>query len=201
MSLTLERVNDTITYVIHPSVSYDVFSVGIVPWKDGLVLPAQVSVEIIDDDLPYRIEFMMRAERRRPREATRLNCTALAVTPLSEDGIVVATDLRAIKLSRYLAYAASAAALTVEDLGTGALSLEPAAAAEVKKADVTRRRSAITDDLLREVARVYLEGRPSGKPRIAVQDRFPDKSTPTVARWIAAAKAKGLITPDSKEEA
>jgi hypothetical protein len=166
----------------------------LVPWQDGLMLPARFRATVEDDKLPYRIELEIKVVDRHP------TCTKLTLAQRGDGPPVSSRELRSARLTAYLAIAATQAAWRVVPLGTGSVAVEQPAIGEeivVQRVEIEpprQGRHRLSDDHLREVARLYRDALAEGKraPREAIKAQIP-ASTATIARWVQEARRKGFL--------
>jgi hypothetical protein len=159
---------------------------GLVPYgTEGVHLPPRYSVEVDDSNCPVLVEVHVVVIDGQPR------CAELRCRPRPGGPPVTAENLRQVTLARYLRDSAVAYSVRVEfdeqgewvfvqATGTGD---EPM----LERAARQRPRRQITDELLRDVARVYSEA--ETKPTLAVMRRF-DLSRPTAGRWVGLARKR-----------
>ena len=107
-------------------------------------------------------------------------------------------EIRRMPLRDWVTYAVGLAAMTHRESGyQGTHKLEPASPDETERiiGEARRRfrRNTITDDLLRDVARVYRANQES-KPRDAVADTF-QVAPSTATRYLKLARERGFLRP------
>jgi len=169
---------------------------GLVPHgSEGLHLPPRYAFEVDDDVCPFLVEIHVAVVEGQPR------CAELRCRPRPGGPPVSSEGLRRLPLGRYLRESASLYAVRaqfdeqgeivfLQDTGTG--DEEPLA-----RAAKQRPRRQMTDDLLRDVARVYTEA--ESKPTQAVMRRF-GLSRPTAGRWVMVARERDFLpaAPDRR---
>lgn len=158
--------------------------------SEGLSLPSEYVFEVDDPDCPVLVEIHAAVIDGQPR------CSELRCRPRPGGQPVTAEALRRVALGRYLRAAAAAYSQRIEIHPGG---MEVGYMTSGRDADLLDRaarqtRRPMTDDLLRDVSRVYNEA--SAKPVGAVQRRFY-VSRATASRWIQQARRQGLIPPVS----
>lgn len=165
---------------------------GLVPWQRDLVLPARFGAVIDDDRLPFRVEIEVRVHNRRP------TCSKLTLLQREGGDPVTSRELRGVQLTRYLAVAAAQCALRMERLPDGSVAVEPmlGEVVLVNRTDVEAARQGrrpLTDEHLRNVARLYRAAVDGGKStREAINAEMP-AATSTIGRWVQEARARGFL--------
>lgn len=164
-----------------------VSAVGMVPYgSEGILLPRRYAVEIDDPDCPVLVELHVEMIDDQPR------CSELRLRPKPEGPTVMSENLRQIPLAKYLRESTAMYSMRIEfdDEGevlfaqaTGSSDIPPLA-----RAGNRRQRRQITDEFLRQVAKVYTANVRS-KPTLAVMRHFPT-SRATASRWVAAARER-----------
>ncbi len=162
---------------------------GLVPYgTEGLHLPPRYAVEVDDPECPFLVEIHVAVVDGQPR------CAELRCRPRPGGPPVTSEGLRRVALARYLRESTVAYAehLVLDEhgevmfgraTGTGDESL-------LARAAQRRPRRQMTDDLLRDVARVYTEA--ESKPTVAVMRHF-QVSRPTAGRWVMTARERGFL--------
>jgi hypothetical protein len=158
------------------------FGEGLVPFgSEGLYLPPHYAFEVDDPGCPYLIEIRVAVIEGQP---------------------VSSENLRKIPLARYVRESPRLYAVRADFDENGEVMFLASTGVEdftpLDRAARQRPRRAMTPDLLRDVARVYLEA--ESKPTQAVMRRF-SLSRPTAGRWVGLARNGGFIptAPNEKE--
>jgi len=162
---------------------------GMVPYgTEGLYLPTRYAVEVDDPKCPVLLEVHVVVQDGQPR------CAELRCRPRPGGPPVSSEGLRSVPLARYLRESAYLYSVRVTELdeGRGLLVSATGTGDEPLLAEAARRspRQQMTDDLLRDVARVYSDA--GSKPTQAVMRRF-HVSRPTAGRWVGLARSRGFL--------
>jgi hypothetical protein len=169
---------------------------GSVPFgTEGLHLPPRYAVEVDDPECPVLVEIHVEVIDGQPR------CAELRCRPRPGGPPVTSEDLRKVPLARYLRQSAWSYTKRVQLDEDGEVLFVQATGAgdEPAHARAARRpRQEMTNDLLREVARIYTEA--ETKPTLAVMRR-KQVSRATASRWVKAARKNDfIIDTDDKEQ-
>jgi hypothetical protein len=173
------------------------FGEGLVPFgSEGLYLPPHYAFEVDDPGCPYLIEIRVAVIEGQPR------CADLRLQMRPGGSPVSSENLRKIPLARYVRESPRLYAVRADFDENGEVMFLASTGVEdftpLDRAARQRPRRAMTPDLLRDVARVYLEA--ESKPTQAVMRRF-SLSRPTAGRWVGLARKGGFIptAPNEKE--
>jgi hypothetical protein len=159
---------------------------GMVPYgTEGLHLPPHYAVKVDDPDCPVLVEVHVAVVDGQPR------CAELRCRPRPGGPPVSSESLRRVALARYLRISTEMYSGRVEFNEHGEVMFvqttgpgdEPLLARAAQRGP----RKQMTDELLRDVARVYSEAK--SKPTLAVMRRF-HVSRPTAGRWVALARKR-----------
>jgi hypothetical protein len=167
---------------------------GLVPYgSEGLHLPPHYGVEVDDAACPLLVELRVGVIDGQPR------CEELRCRPRAGGGPVSSEDLRRVPLGRYLRESAALYSVRIEVDSEGKwLFMQPTGSGDeplLAGAAHRRPRRQMTDELLRDVARVYSAA--LSKPTLAVMRRF-HVSRPTAGRWVMEARRRGLLAAIEK---
>jgi len=161
---------------------------GMVPYgTEGLYLQTRYAFEVDDPECPVLLEIHVAVVDGQPR------CAELRCRPRLGGPPVSSESLRRVALARYLRDSTTLYSVRVEFDEDGRVMFEQTTgtgdeALLARAARAPRRQ--MTDDLLRDVARVYSEA--YSKPTLAVMRRF-HVSRPTAGRWVALARDRNFI--------
>lgn len=159
-------------------------------WRSGYALPSRFSASIDAEWLAYRVELELEAGA----EST-IRCVGLTLSARDGGKAVTAREMRTVPLGECIQLATSAAlrpAERTEDALT--IHFRPTDATAAWQAASRGPQRRVTDELLQEVADIYLAA--EHKPTNAVRwqhSRRPSYST--AARWVMEARKRGLIPP------
>lgn len=171
------------------------------PWRPGFFLPQNFRATIYDDEVPYDIEMDVTVSLKSGPQVTSVRLTQREggepITPRA---------FRQARLGLYVETAATMCAYTAKDLGNGTIAYSPRLSMEpIPVQTVEGRRSGpLSTEFLRRVATAYrseMESPEGGKksPREAVRRAIGSGSPATASRWIAAARAAGLLDPTTDD--
>jgi hypothetical protein len=172
------------------------FGEGLVPFGgDGLYLPPHYAFTVDDSECPYLIEIHVSVIDGQPR------CADLRLRMRPGGSPVSSENLRKIPLARYVRESPRLFAVRADIDENGEVMFMASTGVEdfasLDRAAKERPRRAMTPELLRDVARVYLEA--ESKPTQAVMRRFT-LSRPTAGRWVGLARKSGFIPPLPNEK-
>jgi hypothetical protein len=165
---------------------------GMVPYGTvgGLHLPPRYAVAVNDPDCPVLVEVHVAVVDGQPR------CAELRCRPRPDGPPVSSESLRRVALARYLRQSAAMYSIRVSLDEKGDVIFMQATGtgdeADLAQAAGRQPRRQMTEDLLRDVARVYSEA--TSKPVLAVMRRF-ELSRPTAGRWVMEARKRGFLPP------
>jgi hypothetical protein len=161
---------------------------GMVPYgTEGLHLPTRYDVEIDDPECPILLEIHVAVVDGQPR------CAELRCRPRPGGPPVSSENLRRVPLARYVRESAALYSMRVVVYDAGQVLVSSTGTGDeplLARAAQQRPRQHMTDDLLRDVARVYSEA--GTKPTLAVMRRFY-LSRPTAGRWVVLARKRGFL--------
>jgi hypothetical protein len=170
---------------MQPITSFDLAT--LVPHgSEGLRLPARYAVEIDDPKGPLLLEIHVAVIEGQPR------CVELRCRPRSGGPPVSSESLRRVPLARYVRESVALCSFRVE-IHPSTWVVYPTGRGDgqlLGRASKQHPRRQMTDDLLREVARVYSEA--ESKPTLAVMNWF-QLSRPTAGRWVMEARKRGFL--------
>ena len=157
--------------------------------EGGLHLPTRYAVEVDDPKCPILLEIHVAVVDGQPR------CTELCCRPRPSGQPVSSENLRRVPLARYVRESAELYSMRVVVYGPGIDQVVVQATGTgdeplLARAAQQRPRQAMTDDLLRDVARVYSKA--ESKPTLAVM-RWFFLSRPTAGRWVVLARKRGFL--------
>jgi hypothetical protein len=161
---------------------------------EGLYLMTRYGVEVDDPESPILTEVHVEVINGKPE------CVELRCRPRVGGPPVSSEALRRIPLARYVRQSTVLYSERVQVVGGGVLHSATGTGDEplLVRAQRRRPRREMTDELLREVAGVYLAA--ESKPTLAVMTAF-HAARPTASRWVALARQNGhLPTLRTKNE-
>lgn len=197
-----------------------------VRYGDKFVVPDHYEVKAEGQELPYRVRLKVVMEHGEPRVQS-LTCERLPDgPPVTSEGLRRLPVARMLRLSiRLVAWKRTESMLSDDDeptpgegrararrafSGAAVLGLDDEAALRAAEREMTGRRLTwrVTDDHLRDVARIYREAegqigsRGVPEPTKAVYEHFKDQaSRPTAARWVMEARRRGFLPPAPERQA
>ncbi len=167
-----------------------------VHWRGDLAVPDRFSLSLDDPNFPFLVEMVASA---RPGV---VECEQLAVSRRENGPPVGGRRLRAVQVDRILQIAAESVAWRLVENGPEGRSYEPAHDVEVVPYKVrhgsrAKGRQPLSDDHLQKVADIYRAAKGRGVREAIANDPQWDREapvpTPTVARWIRAARDRGFL--------
>jgi len=183
-----------------------------VPWRVQSTYDPLMAV-VGDRAIPMQFEMVDTRDDRRPEVTLGFEirdgvpeCTRVELRATAKGREVRSSDLRAVRVEDALETAISVAPHEYNVDADGRPSISPVpgnkeqARTTVKWARAARKeaRRRVTDDMLREVARVYRENPYS--PTSAVADTF-DRAHRTAALYVHQARERGFLGPTSQGKA
>lgn len=171
-----------------------------VQWRPGWALPPRFTGRVDDDDAPYVVELELVVRDR------QVHCRSLRFSQREDGPPVQARHLREHPIQSYIRLIVTGMAMAATETEPGTWRFSPArdeqlpeVFAETERAAAPPRR--MTDEHLAEVADVYRRARKESRaPRKAVQadERWAPVPENTAARWIRAARDRGLLDEPDK---
>lgn len=175
-------------------------SVGLVRISEHIAIPSRFTARIDDLAFPYILTLQIAAPFvGRPR------CVGMQVDPRLESEFVDGAGLRSLRLGKIVDLCCRAASFQIKPTNSPEHVLVSALPVELNNAfqeawqenyGREKRKRGISDDDLREVARLYREALQSDN---SASTKFVahkmNVSRSTAARWVQKARSQGLIGP------
>ncbi len=161
---------------------------GLVPYgTEGLHVMPRYAFEVDDPQCPTLLEIHVAVIDGQPQ------CAELRCRPRPGGPPVTSESLRWVALSQYVRASAELYCVRVVGHDEGQVVVSATGTGDgplLARAAQQHPRQQMTDELLRDVARVYSEA--GSKPTIAVMRRF-HLSRPTAGRWVGIARKRGFL--------